>query len=157
MTKLTNLYALKYYTNAGDLKPPALFLFVLLFLSRTWVLFVLSLASTQTGNDILLLFYPDKVHFYLGLLLGLLPVIVLAVSGRRHTQNSWAMKGWPWCFYLVVFSVLGDIGLQLYYIYLAKFAYSATASIQLVFALWCLLYINKSKHLTDSFKVSVTS
>jgi len=154
MTKLTNLYALKHYTNAGDLKPPALFLFILLFLSRTWVLLVVSVASSGTGNTILTLFYPDKAHFYLGLILGSLSLIVLIVSGRRHAQNKWAIRCWPLCFYLMVVSVVGDITLQIYYVYLAKFAYSSTISIQLVLALWSLLYISKSKHLRDSFQES---
>ena len=146
------LYALKYYTEAGDLKTPPLLFYLLLFLSRTWILLVLSLASSQTGTDILQLLYPDKTHFYSGLLIGLLPVIIFIVSGRRHAQDSWALKCWPYCFYLLLISIIGDLSLQIYYLYLDNFQYSISASLQLVIGLWSCLYITKSKHLIDSFQ-----
>lgn len=145
------LYALKYYTESGDLKFPPVLFYLLVFLSRTWILLILSLASSQTGSDILTLFYPDKAHFYSGLLVGLLPLIVFIVSGRRHAQDSWALKYWPYCFYLLLFSIIGDLSLQLYYLYLDNFQYSISASLQLVIILWSCLYITKSKHLIDSF------
>lgn len=146
------LYALKYYTESGDLKSPPVLFYLLVFLSRTWIFLILSLASSQTGNDILTLFYPDKAHFYSGLLVGLIPLIVFIVSGRRHAQDGWALKYWPYCFYLLLFSIIGDLSLQLYYLYLDNFQYSISASLQLVIILWSCLYITKSKHLIDSFQ-----
>jgi len=146
------LYALKHYNESGDLNPPPLVMYILFFLSRTWILLVLSLASTQTGANILQLFYPDKTHFYLGLIIGLLPIVVFIISGRRHARDKWTQKYWPYCFYLIILSILGDMGLQLYYLFLDKFEYSFTASLQLVIILWCCLYITKSKHVIDSFQ-----
>ena len=146
------LYPLQHYTEAGDLKAPAVLLYILLFLSRTWILLLVSVASQQTGDKLLQIFYPDKVHFYLGLIVGLLTLIVFLVSGRRHAQDNWAFKCWPFCFYLILASILGDLSLQLYYLYLDHFRYSLSASIQLVIVTWGCLYIFKSKQLKDCFK-----
>ncbi|MGJ8582341.1 MAG: DUF2919 domain-containing protein [Psychromonas sp.] len=147
----TRLYALQHYTEAGDLKSPPIFLCLLLFLSRTWILLIISLASQQTGDKLLLLFYPEKIHFYSGLLVGLLPIIVFFISGRRHAQKSWAIKSWAVCYYFVVVSLLADFILQLYYLNLEHFKYSLSASIQLVVVCWACIYVFKSKHLKDSF------
>jgi len=146
------LYALQHYTEAGDLKAPPILLYILLFLSRTWLVLLISVVSQQTGNTLLQLFYPDKVHFYLGLIVGLLTLIVFLVSGRRHAQDNWALKCWPFCFYLIVASTFSDLSLQLYYLYLDHFRYSIAASIQLVVVLWSFIYILKSKQLRDCFK-----
>jgi len=146
------LYALKHYNESGDLNPPLLVMYILFFLSRTWILLVLSLASTQTGANILQLFYPDKTHFYFGLFIGLMPIIVFIISGRRYARDKWVAKYWPYCFYLIVLSIMGDMGLQFYYLFLDNFQYSFTASLQLVIVLWCCLYITKSKHVIDAFQ-----
>jgi len=148
----TRLYALQHYTEAGDLKPPPIFLYLLLFLSRTWMLLIISLASQQTGDKLLMLFYPEKIHFYPGLIIGSLPIIVFLISGRRHAQKPWAIKSWPICYYLIVTSLLADLVLQLYYLNLEHFQYSLSASIQLVLVCWACIYAFKSKHLKDSFK-----
>lgn len=146
------LYALQHYTESGDLKAPPVLLYILLFLSRTLMLLVISVVSQQTGNKLLQLFYPDKMHFYLGLSIGLIPLLVFFISGRRHAQDKWALTCWPFCFYLVMVSLFGDLGLQLYYLYLDHFTYSVAASIQLVIVAWSCIYIMKSKQLKDCFK-----
>lgn len=150
----TRLYALQHYTEAGDLKSPPIFLYLLLFLSRTWMLLIISLASQQTGDKLLMLFYPEKFHFYTGLIIGLLPIIVFLISGRRHAQKHWAIKSWPICYYFIVVSLLADFGLQLYYLNIEHFQYSLSASIQLVMVCWATIYVFKSKHLKDSFNTN---
>ena len=145
------LYDLRHYTESGDLKAPPLLLYILFFLSRTWVLLLISVTSTEVDNNILRLFYPDQVYFYFGLIIGGFPLIVFLVSGRRHAQDNWAIKCWPFCFYLIIFSVFGDISLQFYYLYLDGFKYSLTASLQVVIIIWASIYILKSNQLRDSF------
>jgi len=147
-----HLYALKHYTESGELKPPPLLLYILLFLSRTWGLLIISVSSTKTGENVLSLFYPDKTHFYAGLCVGLLPLIILFISGRRHAQDRWAIKYWPSCFIILTIAILGDAVLQFYYLYLDHFLYSFTASIQLVMIIWIAIYCAKSQQLKDAFK-----
>jgi len=146
------LYALKNYTESGDLSPPPILLYVLLFLLRTWVILVCSVLSHETGNQIMRMFYPDKTHFYLGLALGIVPLIVFFISGRRHAQKKWAYRLWPYCLYLIIIGIAGDLVAQLYYLSLEHFQYSVAASIQLVIIAWSCLFILKSQQLKDSFK-----
>lgn len=149
------LYALQHYTDAGDLKAPPLVLYILLFLSRTWMLLIISLVSFETGEKLLPIFYPDRVHFYFGLIIGFLPIIIFIVSGRRHAQDRWALRCWPYCLYLLIISAIGDLGIQLYYLYIEHFQYSISASFQLVISAWICIYFIKSKHLIDCFKHTV--
>lgn len=146
------LYPLHHYSEAGDLSPPKIFIYMLLFLSRTWWLLIISIASRDNGEKLLQLFYPDKLHFYFGLANGIFPLIIFIVYGRRHAQDKWALKCWPLCFPILLFSILGDMSLQIYYIYTENFKYSITASIQLVTITWIAIYVMKSKHLKDCFK-----
>lgn len=147
-----HLYPLQHYSEAGDLKAPPLLLYIILFLSRTWGLLIISIVSFETGEKLLPIFYPDKIHFYFGLLIGLLPLIIFIISGRRHAQVRWAMRCWPYCLYLLYASAIGDLSMQFYYLYLEHFKYSLTASVQLVLSAWVCIYIFKSNHLTDCFK-----
>jgi hypothetical protein len=152
MVQKHRLYALQHYTELGDLNSPPVMIYVLIFLSRTWGLLVISLTSSQTGEKILQLFYPDKSHFYLGLVVGLLPLLIFFISGRRHAQSTWALKYWWVCFYLLLLAVFSDIIMQLYYLYLIGFKYTMSASIQLVIIMWIGIYILKSKHLRDAYR-----
>lgn len=146
------LYALHHYSEKGDLKAPPILVYILLFLSRTWMLLIISTVSFEFGEKLLPIFYPDKSHFYIGLCVGFMPLLILLVSGRRHAQDKWALQYWPYCLYLLFASAIGDVGIQFYYLYLTHFKYSITASIQIVLSAWICIYLMKSKHLIDCFK-----
>jgi len=146
------IYALKFYTQSGDLKPPTYFYYGLLFLARTWALLIISLASRETGNKLLAIFYPDKVHFYLGLASGLIAIILFLLSGRDHDKHPMICKIWQQGYPFLILSILFDLGLQLYYLSLERFQYSVEASVQLVIVTWLLLLCLRSKHLKASFK-----
>jgi len=150
MTK--NIYPLDNYTESGNLKAPTLLILILLFLARTWVLLSISLVSQQTGNQLLSVFYPNKLHFYQGLLIGCLVIIVAVIYGRRHAEDKWAHKCWPFCLFMIWAAVTLDCLLQVYYLSTIHFHYSLTASIQLVITVWSLIYIAKSQRFKDSFK-----
>jgi len=146
------IYALKFYTQSGDLKPPTYFYYGLLFLARTWALLIISLASRETGNKLLAMFYPDKLHFYLGLASGLIAIILFLLSGRDHDKHPLICKIWQTGYPFLLLSIFFDLGLQLYYLYLDHFQYSIEASLQLVIVTWLLLLCLRSKHLKASFK-----
>jgi len=146
------IYALKFYTQSGDLKPPTYFYYGLLFLARTWALLIISLASRETGNKLLAIFYPDKLHFYLGLASGLIAIILFLLSGRDHDKHPLICKVWQQGYPFLLLSIFFDLGLQLYYLYLDHFQYSIEASLQLVAVSWLLLLCLRSKHLKASFK-----
>lgn len=146
------IYALKFYTQSGNLKPPTYFYFALLFLARTWALLIISVTSRATGNKLLAIFYPDKIHFYLGLASGLIAIILFLLCGRDHDKHPIISKLWKKSYPFLLLSILVDLGLQLYYLYLVRFQYSVEASIQLVVVIWLLLLCLRSKHLKASFK-----
>ena len=146
------IFPLKFYTQSGDLKPPVYFNYLLLFLARTWALLVISLASRETGNSLLLIFYPDKNHFYFGLASGFIAIILFLLSGRDHDKQPFICKLWQKSYPFLLLSITCDLALQLYYLYLDKFQYSLEASVQLVFIIWILLFCLRSKHLKASFK-----
>ena len=146
------LFPLKFYTHSGDLKPPTYFNYGLLFLARTWALLVISVASRETGNKLLAIFYPDKMHFYFGLASGVIALALFFLSGSDHHKHAFMGKLWKKGYPFLIFGILFDLGLQLYYLYVDKFQYSLEASIQLVVVIWFLLLCTRSKHLKTSFK-----
>lgn len=146
------IYALKYYTQSGDLKPPIYFYYGLLFLARTWALLIISLTSSDSGKQLLGMFYPNKAHFYFGLVSGLIAIILFFLSGREHHKHPLINKIWQQCYPFLLLNILIDLGLQLYYLSLNNFQYSVEASVQLVMVLWLLLLFLRSKHLKASFK-----
>ena len=146
------IFPLQFYTQSGDLKPPTCFYYGLLFLARTWALLIISLASRETGNKLLAIFYPDKTHFYLGLASGLIAIVLFLLAGRDHDKHPFICKIWQRSYLFLIFSICFDLGLQLYYLYIDRFQYSIEASIQLVFVIWLLLFALRSKHLKASFK-----
>ncbi|WP_019614473.1 DUF2919 domain-containing protein [Psychromonas ossibalaenae] len=145
------LYPLQHYTQSGNLKPPPFFYLALLFLARTWGLLIISVVSRNEGEKLLAMFYPDKIHFYSGLASGAVAVTLFILSGRDHDKNRIISKLWQTGYVFLLLSILTDLGLQFYYLLLNNFQYSLAASIQLVFALWLLLYCCRSKHLKDCF------
>lgn len=154
MTKI-NLFPLHHYNDAGDLKPPLFFYLCLLFLSRTWVLLLLCVASSETGNKMLSFFYPDINHFYLGLTSGFIALALFFIAGRCFAEKSdkspFFCLLWTKGAVFLLFSILLDLSLQLYYLSAKQFHYSLSASLQLVLIIWCLLYLLRSRHLRMSF------
>jgi hypothetical protein len=148
---LLKIFPLQFYTQSGDLNPPRYFNYGLLFLARTWALLIISVASRETGNQLLAIFYPDKIHFYLGLASGLIAIILFFLAGRDHDKHPIICKLWQKSYPLLLISAFLDLVLQLYFLYLDKFQYSLQASIQLVLILWLLLFCLRSKHLKASF------
>ena len=145
------IYPLHNYTQSGDLKPPLFFYFTLLFLARTWALLIISVASRHTGHKILAMFYPDKTHFYLGLISGFIALLLFLLSGRDHGKHYWLSKLWQIGYSFLLLSIMADFALQLYYLSINHFQYSVGASLQLVIIIWLLLYSVRSKHLKASF------
>lgn len=146
------LYPLDCYSHSGNLKPPIFFYLVLLFLARTWAVFIISVLLRDADNPLLLLFYPNKIHFYLGLASGCIALLLFFLCGRNHDKHRWLSILWQNSYPLLLLAIVSDLALQLYYLSDRHFQYSFVASVQLVFAIWILLYCLRSKHLRDCFR-----
>ena len=148
---LGNIYPLKYYTKTGYLKPPFLFYIGLLFLSRTWIILILTLASRETGEKVLSLLLPDRQYFYWGIASGSVSIILLLLSGQDHEKYFYIRIIWKYGYAFLLASIVFDFCLQLHYLFLSHFQYSVSASLQLVLISWLFLYCIKSRHLKKSF------
>ncbi|MEI8648331.1 DUF2919 family protein [Paraglaciecola sp. Hal342] len=84
------LLPLKYYDEAGRIKPANSFLWCLFFLCRPFWVFIASLTFRQDSGALLALFYPDNYYFYLSL--GIRPfaalLVVLMISFRAKLWNT---------------------------------------------------------------------
>ncbi len=74
-----------HYDKHGVLKPPLVLYGCLIFLVRSYFIWIAALSFRQDTSRLLGLFYPDKQSFVTALLVGL-PALVVAiiVSGRRN-------------------------------------------------------------------------
>lgn len=142
---------MKYYTQSGELSPPIFFYLSLIFLARTWVLFVISLVLHDNGSPVLALIYPQKDAFYLGLISGVIALLLFILSGRVHHDNSLAVILWRRSYPFLMLSISSDFILQLYSLSQNNFQYSLIASVQLVLIIWIFLYSLRSSHLKMSF------
>ncbi|MFQ3176839.1 MAG: hypothetical protein ACJAYB_003369 [Psychromonas sp.] len=148
------LYPLDCYSHSGDLKPPRFFYLVLLFLARTWAVLIISVLLRDADNPLLRLFYPSKIHFYLGLGPGCIALLLFFLCGRHHDKDRCLSILWRNSHPLLLFAIVNDLALQLYYLSAQHFQYSVSASIQLVFAIWMLLYCLRSEQLKDCFRTT---
>ncbi|MFT7054060.1 MAG: hypothetical protein ACJAU1_001618 [Psychromonas sp.] len=148
------LYPLDCYSPSGNLKPPGFFYLVLFFLARTWAVLIISVLLRTSGTQLLPLFYPNKIHFYLGSASGCIALLLFFLCGRDHDKHQCLSKLWQNSYPLLLLGVVSDLALQLYFLFAKHFQYSFVASVQLVFAIWVLLYCVSSKHLKDCFKRS---
>jgi hypothetical protein len=123
----------------------------LVFLARTWVLFIISAASRSSGSSILAIFYPDRHYFYLGLISGSLALGLFILAGRNHDKYRWISQIWQFGYYLLLINIVCDMVLQLHVLHIQHFQYSLSASIQLVSISWIALYTLKSQHLKMCF------
>ena len=123
-----------------------------MFLARTWCLLIVSVVLRDSGNQLLALFYPQKLHFYLGLGSGLIALILFFLAGREHDKHVFLSKLWQFGYPVLLINIFIDLSLQIFYLQIIHFQYSFTASVQLVAGIWALLYCLRSDHLKDSFK-----
>ena len=146
---MRRLYPISQYDNEGDLKPPIWFYASLIFLARTWVIWVMSATIRPDGSKIMALFYPLKTHFFLGMASGALAVVLFLIAHRK--QNKWLAPIWHHGRWLLLLTVLLDFGLLVNAIMDQHFSYSWPSALQLVLVSWILLYTLKSRRLADSF------
>lgn len=146
---MRRLYPISHYDQQGDLKPPLWFYLSLIFLARTWVIWIMSLTIRPDGGKILALFYPLKANFLLGLASGGFAVLLFLIAHRK--QNRWLAPIWHRGRSLLLLATLIDLSLQIQSLLFHHFSYSWHASLQLVIACWILLYVASSKRLAASF------
>ncbi|WP_298439358.1 DUF2919 domain-containing protein [uncultured Ferrimonas sp.] len=131
-------------TDQGWFRPSPWLYLCLIFLGRTWLLFVGAAASREAGADLLALFYPNKLSFYCGLAIGTPALCLLWLQGLRH-RFAWVGKIWRWGFSAIIVTLLLDLALQLQQLFLHNGRFVAGPAAVLLLSLWALWYLLKSR------------
>lgn len=142
------LLPLKYYDDAGRVKPLLWFNLCLLFLARSYFVFVISAANMNDSGKLLGLFYPDKYDFYLGLLLGLPAVFCWAVASYR--KQLWQKKYltlFYWLKPLLLLTLIADFAMHLQMAFQQHWAFSWVLALSLLLDALLFAYVARSKKL----------
>lgn len=144
-------YFIEEYDKQGFLKPPSWLWLGWFFLSKAWVVFIVSGASRDDGSKLLEIIYPVHSTFYTGLAMGSPVLIFMWLMGLRNTERKWICKiasGGRWI--TIVFTVL-QLGLLGYQIVLERGEFSWPHAISLVILSWFLIYVINSRRVKDCF------
>jgi len=81
------------YDKHGALKVPFTFYIGLVFLLRSFVVWVVALSYRQDSGGLLSLFYPSKSEFTMALIIALPSLIVAVVASLRRVGMGWFIQG----------------------------------------------------------------
>lgn len=147
MAKL--LLELKYYDDAGRVKPAVILICCVVFLCRSMLLFANSFTLRQDNSDLLGLFYPEKHYLYLGMLLGLPALIAYLLIVFRETMVK---RHYYWLFLcikpLFLLSCILDIGLHYSLAKAHYWQFSWSIALSLLLDSLICFYLLKDRHLS---------
>lgn len=143
------LLDLKYYDEAGRVKPGSAVLCLLVFLCRNLFIFVIALSIGQDGDALLRLFYPKDFYLYLGMLIGVPALASYLIVVFREKLAKYAQL-WP--FHLIKYLLLSSCLLDLFYqCYLANMHYwqfSWPIAVFIVLDIWVAFFVVRDRHLS---------
>ncbi|WP_158968355.1 DUF2919 family protein [Paraglaciecola sp. L3A3] len=141
------LLPLKYYDEAGRVKPPISLYWVILFLCRSLVILAGSLSSQQYSKELLAMFYADSRFLYINIFIALPTFVALLIMGFR--EKLW-QKNRVWLFTLIIplmiFSCIVDVAYHLFVANLQHWQFSWVIAITLIADVFCLYFLSKDKH-----------
>ena len=142
------LLDLKYYDEAGRVKPGSGLLWCVAFLCRSVLILVMTLAGQQQTNQVLLFFYPDNAHLYAALGLALPAALgYLLVAFREKITRGRLGPCLNAARLLLLCSSAADLA---YHVYLAErqhWQFSLSIGVVLLLDLFIIYYLIKSQHL----------
>ena len=143
-------YPLQYYDESGRMKPPIFMYLILLFVCRGLIMLIISLSFREDSERLLRLFYPQPYHFYLSLI-PILPAI-MGLFLVSYRNSLWGKSRHRWFTFLplcMLFSLLIDLGVQLYILRSIDFGFSTNYGLSLFIVFCGLLYLFQSKYIKD--------
>lgn len=141
------LLPLKYYDEAGRVKP-SLFLYVCIaFVARSLLILMGSVSVREYGEQLLALFYPDKQYLYVSLIIAIPAFLTLPLLGFR--EKIWqASRCWmfDWIKPLLVLSVLADLVLHFMLANMTHWQFSWVIAMTLLMDLFIFYFLLKDQH-----------
>lgn len=142
------LLDLKYYDEAGRVKPGLAVLWLIVFLCRSLVICVIAVAAGKDSDAILRLFYPKEFYLYLGMIIGIpaLASYLIMLFREKLTKNT---QHWPFHLIkpLLLMSCLLDLVYQCYLANLLYWQFSWPIALFILLDIWGAFFIVKDHHL----------
>jgi hypothetical protein len=141
------LLPLKYYDDAGRVKPAVAVYLCIAVLSRSLLILIGSVSVRENGEQLLALFYPEKQYLYVSLAIALPAFLALLLLGFR--EKIWqASKCWMFSFVrpLLILSVLADLVLHVRLASIAHWQFSWIIAITLLVDSLIFYFLTKDKH-----------
>jgi len=141
------LLPLKYYDDAGRVKPAVALYFCIVFLSRSLLILIGSISVRENGEQLLALFYPEKQYLYISLCIAFPAFLGLLLLGFR--EKIWqANRCWIFsCIKpLLILSVLADLGLHIMLASIEYWQFSWVIAITLLIDSLIMYFLIKDKH-----------
>jgi len=146
-----NIYPLDNYDKYFALKVSLGTSVLLLFLSRGILVAIMSFYLKDKLTGVATLFYANDICLMVSLIVALPALVIIGAWLRRDPKASkFQKKIWSQGIFILAVSAIANIGLIIWSITIRPTILDADI-IQLVFSLYCLLYIFKSKRLRDTF------
>jgi hypothetical protein len=139
---------LKYYDEAGRVKPPAVFWLLLLLICRAYFVFIAALSYRQDSAYLLALFYPRHSYFYWSVALALPALVVFGLCGFR--DKLWQHGIFRFVYLvrpLLYCAIIADFVLHLFMARQQYWQFSWLIALTLLLDFSLLLYLFSSKHL----------
>lgn len=141
------LLPLKYYDDAGRVKPAAALYVCIAFLSRSLLILIGSVSVRENGEQLLALFYPEKQYLYISLVIAFPAFLALLLLGFR--EKVWQADT-CWMFScikpLLIFSVLADLGLHVMLANIEYWQFSWVIAVTLLLDSLIFYFLIRDKH-----------
>lgn len=141
------LLPLKYYDEAGRVKPALALYLCIAILSRSLMILIGSVSVRENGEQLLALFYPERPYLYVSLAIAFPAFLALLLLWFR--EKIW-QAGKCWMFScikpLLIISVFADLCLHIIVASSQRWQFSWVIAITLLVDLLVLYFLAKDKH-----------
>ncbi|WP_299073069.1 DUF2919 domain-containing protein [uncultured Paraglaciecola sp.] len=142
------LLPLKYYDDAGRVKPPTALYLCIAVLCRSLLVLIGSVSVRDNGEQLLALFYPERQYLYMNLVIAFMAFLALLLLGFR--EKIWqANRGWLFLGIkpLLIIAVLADLGLHIRLASIEHWQFSWVIAVTLLVDWLFFYFLIKDKHI----------
>ncbi|WP_339721527.1 DUF2919 domain-containing protein [uncultured Paraglaciecola sp.] len=141
------LLPLKYYDEAGRVKPAVTLYICIGFLCRSLLVLIGSVTVRDNAEQLLALFYSNKHYLYISLAIAIPAFLTLLLLGFR--EKIWkADRCWMFSYIkpLLIFSVLADLALHIVLATTKHWQFSWVIAVTLILDSLLLFFLLRDKH-----------